>query len=206
MGTLFNWERLVWTVRAGRRFSIRVYPTGLLALFALFWFCGSCLMYVVAVFTALCGLLTGHVGPQELAAGGPADIRAALAAGWQFVPFALGATITHELGHVAGHHLASPEPVMLVLGSGGSTHGEDITDPRQWVRMIVLGPLASIGYGLILIAAAPLTSWAGLAGLYAIANGVLNLAPIGPASNDGQRLYRHLQSRQVIDRRRRLIN
>lgn len=62
--------------------------------------------------------------------------------------------------------------------------------------MIVYGPLASVGYGLILVAVLPLTSWAGLAGLYAIANGALNLSPVGPASLDGRRLYRHLRCRR----------
>ncbi len=152
-------------------------------------------MYGVPAFTVLPGLLAGHPDPHDLAAAGHASIRATLAGGWRFVPFALAATLIHELGHVAGHQLASPKPVMLVLGSGGATHGPDITDPHRWVRMIIYGPLASIGYGLILIAAAPLTSWAGLAGLYAIANGALNLAPIGPASSDGRRLCRHLRSR-----------
>lgn len=195
MGTLFNWERLVWTIRLGRRFSIRVYPTGLVALLVVFWLCGSILMYGVPAFTVLPELLTGQPDPQDLAAAGRADIWSALAGGWKFAPLALGATISHELGHVAGHQLASNKPVMLVLGSGGATHGEDITDSTRWVRMIVLGPLASVGYGLILVAVVPLTSWTGLAGLYAIANGILNLCPIGPAGLDGRRLYRHLRPR-----------
>ena len=196
MGTVFNWERLVCTINAGRRFSIRIYPTGLLALIALFWLCGSILMYGVPAFTVLPGLLAGHPDPRDLAAAGNANIRPALAGGWKFIPFALAATIIHELGHVAGHQLASPKSVKLVLGGGGATHGEDITNPTRWVQMIVYGPLASIGYGLILVAVAPLTSWAGLAGLYAIANGVLNLSPVGPGGSDGRRLHRYLQSRQ----------
>lgn len=189
---VLNWPGLVVRFRV-HGVRVRIYVTGMTALAAFYWLFGVVILYCLPLFT---DLLTG-VFPLT-------DGRLPDAMRWQPVAALPAAvlgplgTICHELGHIlglavtgrGGRHRARS----LVLGATNCAIGDRVISPNRNALFVLLGPIAGISYGLILIAAAaPVTRPIGVAGLLAVIVGLSNLLPFGLSNAaDGTRLRRYL--------------
>lgn len=177
--------RWVWRGRVGRT-RVRVYPTGLAALCLLQFLFGLTLLWMLPMWVAL---LTPAAITQTTLDAMRINVLGALL----YVLFAIGCTVIHELGHVAGGQLAGTPAKSYVLGSYGRIYTEPPITARAQLLLKASGPIAALGYGTILLALAPVTTPTGAAGIWAIGAGLTNLLPI-PSGTDGHSVWQAVRT------------
>lgn len=177
-----EWPGWVWRGRIGRM-RVRVYPTGLLALCLAQLVIGLVLLWMLPTWVTV--FTRGPITQATLDAT-QIDWRGAAI----YVPFAVFSTIWHELGHVAGARAAGVPAKSFVLGSSGRIYSEPPATARGQLLLKASGPVVGLTYGYLLLAAAPVTTPVGAAGVFAVTAALMNLLPLPPANSDGSATWR----------------
>lgn len=189
-----EWPGLVWRCRIGQM-RVRVYPTGLLALCLMQYLIGLSLIWMLPIWGAV---FSSYPLSRTTLNAMEVPWRAAVV----YVPLAVLSTIVHELGHVAGAHLAGTPVKSYVLGSSGRVYSETPVTDQGLILLKVGGPLVGLAYGLLLLVTAPSVGTPiAAAGVWSVLTAAINLLPVPPANSDGQVIWRSVRSLRAVRNR-----